>query len=326
MSPPNSRLVDRALSRLKLRQLHLLIETERHGSILHAARALNLSQPAATKLIKDLETDFEVPLFRRTNRGAVPTAFGQSLIRHGKLVFAQITHAAQELEDLARGQSGRVVVGTLLAASAQLLPLTIAAMLKERPDLTIKLVDGTNDVLMPALLSGEIDLVLGRLPSHRHRQDINQLELFRDHIVALARPNHPILEKLIPVREHHLAGYPWILPPADTTLGRQFEWFLADHPEYRPCQTVESISYLANRALLQETDMITFMPSQVARVDLASGALAQVPWRVPFGTGPVGVSYRAQSALSPASEAFIQTARQVGASLAAVAGNPMTAS
>lgn len=316
MTTPNSRLVDRALTRLKLRQLQLLIEIERHGSILHAARALNLSQPAATKLIKDLETDFDVPLFTRTNRGAVPTAFGHSLIRHGKLVFAQITHAAQELEDLSQGRSGRVVVGTLLAASAQLLPLTVAAMLKERPDLTIKILDGTHDVLMPGLRSGEIDLVLGRLPSRRHREDITQMELFRDHIVAVVGPRHPLLAKTPPLQDIHLSAYPWILPPSDTTLGRQFEWFLADHPEYRPRQSVESISFLANRALLLHSDMIAFLPSQVVKSDLENGVLVQLHWRVPFGTGPIGISYRAQSALSPAAEAFIQTARHIGAKLA----------
>ena len=129
MSRGASRRVERVLTRLKLKQLRLLVAVARHGSILHAAREMNLSQPAATKMIKDLETDFEVQLFTRTNRGVLPTVFGDSLIRHGKLVFAQIAHAAQELDDLAQGTAGRVVVGTLLAASARVLPMAIDAML-----------------------------------------------------------------------------------------------------------------------------------------------------------------------------------------------------
>jgi len=74
MSHKQARIVERALTRLKLKQLRLLVAVAGRGSILHAARDMNLSQPAATKMIKDLETDFEVQLFTRTNRGVVPTA------------------------------------------------------------------------------------------------------------------------------------------------------------------------------------------------------------------------------------------------------------
>lgn len=145
----HSRILDRVISRLKFKQLRLLVAVGQHGSIQHAARDLNTSQPAATKMIRDLELDFEVKLFDRTNRGVIPTPFGEALIRHGKLIFAQVSSAAQELEDLAEGNSGRIVVGTLLAASSQLLPAAIERVLIDRPKIAIKVVDGTNDVLMP---------------------------------------------------------------------------------------------------------------------------------------------------------------------------------
>jgi DNA-binding transcriptional LysR family regulator len=163
----HNRIVDRAVSRLKLRQLRLLVAVGQYGSIQHAARELRISQPAATKLIKDLELDFEVRLFDRTNRGVIPTAHGDALIRHGKLILAQVSNAAQELDDLSEGSSGRVVIGTLLAAAPELLPRAIETLLDERPRVAIKVVEGTNDVLMPALFAGEIDMIIGRLPAYR---------------------------------------------------------------------------------------------------------------------------------------------------------------
>lgn len=111
-------------------------------------------------MIQDLELDFEVNLFTRTNRGVVPTGFGETLIRHGKLIIAQISNAAQELDDLSAGNAGRVVVGTLLAASTSLLPTAIELLLAERPNVAIKISEGTNEVLMPGLLSGEIDMAV----------------------------------------------------------------------------------------------------------------------------------------------------------------------
>lgn len=304
MSQRQSRIVNRVLTRLKLKQLRLLIAVERHGSILHAARELNLSQPAATKMIKDLEADFEVRLFDRTNRGVVPTVFGESLIRHGKLVFAQISHAAQELEDLTEGTAGRVVIGTLLAASARVLPRAIDRVLTDRPDLAVKVVEGTNEVLMPALRTGELDMVVGRLPTHRHRSDVDRITLYDERIVAVARHDHP-LAKRQGLALADLSAHRWILPPPETTLRRQLDQHFAAHADAAPRRVVESVSYLTNRALLLSGDLIAVLPSHVVEADIASGQFAELDWTVPVGAGPVGISFRRQGGLSPAARAVI---------------------
>ncbi|WP_435231673.1 LysR substrate-binding domain-containing protein [Pseudopelagicola sp. nBUS_20] len=304
-----SRIVDRALTRLKLRQLRLLVAVGVHGNIQNAARELGISQPAATKMIQDLELDFEVKLFDRTNRGAVPTVFGETLIRHGRLIFAQVSNAAQELDDLNEGNSGRVVVGTLLAASTSLIPATIDILLAERPNVAVKIIEGTNKVLMPALLSGEIDMVVGRLPSHRHRDKIKQEKLFEDRILAVVGAQHPLVN-LADVSFSQIKPFGWIVPPLETTLRRQVDHFFVKQQQYAPKVTIESVSYLTNRALLQMRDLIGLMPSEVVSPDIADGRLALLDWTVPFGHGPIGVSLRADDELSPAGRAFKAALRQ----------------
>lgn len=310
----HSRILDRVISRLKFKQLRLLVAVGQHGSIQHAARDLNTSQPAATKMIRDLELDFEVKLFERTNRGVIPTPFGEALIRHGKLIFAQVSSAAQELEDLAEGNSGRIVVGTLLAASSQLLPAAIERVLIDRPKIAIKVVDGTNDVLMPDLHAGEIDLVVGRLSSHRHRSNLVQEKLFEERIVAVTGPHHPIAD-VQSVTFSMLRKYQWILPTTETTLRRQLDQFFLTQDQYIPPVTLESVSYLTNRALMQSHDFIGVMPAHVVDQDIANGALKSLDWAVPFGAGPVGVSYRKDGQLSPAGLAMLKALRQVGETL-----------
>lgn len=299
----HARIVDRALTRLKLRQLRLLVAVSTHGNIQNAARTLGISQPAATKMIQDLELDFEVKLFDRTNRGVVPTVFGETMIRHGKLIFAQISNAAQELDDLSEGSAGRVVVGTLLAASASLLPEAIEILLAERPNVAVKVTEGTNEVLMPGLLSGEIDMVVGRLPSHRHRDKIRQEKLFEDRILAVVGPGHPLAGK-DGISFAQTKPFGWILPPLETTLRRQVDHFFIGQQQYLPGLSIESVSYLTNRTLLQSRYLIGLMPAQVVADDLAHGHLAQLDWTVPFGHGPIGVSLRATDTLSPAGRAF----------------------
>ncbi len=310
----HARIVDRVITRLKLKQLRLLVAVGKHGSIQNAARELNVSQPSATKMIKDLELDFEVRLFARTNRGVVPTPFGEVLIRHGKLILAQISNAAQELDDLNEGNSGRVVVGTLLAASSHLLPLAIERVLSQRPGLAIKVVEGTNELLMSELASGEIDLVVGRLPTHRHRRELLQEKLFDEHIVVVVGKNHPLAGQKA-LKFDALRRFGWILPPVETTLRRQVDQFFLKQEQYQPPFAMESVSYLTNRSLLRSHDYIGLMPAHVAAQDCASGILEQLDLKFPFGMGPVGVSYRKNGQLSPAGEAMLRALRDAATAI-----------
>ncbi len=310
MASNHTRIVDRALTRLKLRQLRLLVAVGQHGNIQHAARDLGISQPAATKMIQDLELDFEVQLFERTNRGVVPTVFGEALIRHGKLIFAQVSNAAQELDDLNEGNSGRVVVGTLLAAAPTLLPRAIERLLRDRPNVAVKIVEGTNEALMPALRSGEIDMVVGRLPSHRHRSKIEQEKFFDERVIVVAGKQHP-LAQVGNVSFEQLMPFGWILPPAETTLRRQTDQFFVRHAQYHPKIVIESVSYLANRSLMRAHDFIGLLPAPVAALDIEAGLLTQIDWAVPFGARPVGVSHRGENSLSPAGSAFVAALRDV---------------
>lgn len=312
MAAGHARIVDRVTTRLKLKQLRLLVAVGKHGNIQYAARDLNISQPSATKMIQDLELDFEVQLFERTNRGVVPTPFGETLIRHGKLIFAQISNAAQELDDLNEGNSGRVVIGTLLAASPHLLPLAIVQALQERPRLAIKVVEGTNEVLIPNLRSGEIDLIAGRLTGHGFHEELKQEKLFDERILLVVGPHHPLAGKK-GVEFSDLKEFGWILPPFETTLRRQIEQYFLKQNQYHPPFCLESVSYLTNRSLLRAKNYIGLMPSHVASQDIKVGLLATLDLDLPFGNSAVGISYRRSGEMSPAGQAMLQSLRRTGA-------------
>lgn len=300
----NPRLFDRALSRLKLRQLRLLVAAGKHQNILNAALELNISQPAATKMIKDLEADFAVLLFDRTNRGVIPTAHGTALIRHAQLIFAQLGTAAQELEDLTEGATGRVTIGTLVAGSAKLVPAAIGRVLEARPNVAFKVVEGTNEVLMPRLRSGEIDMVVGRLPTHRHRRDLHQVELAQESINLIVGRSHPLAGRKR-LRFDDLRPFGWVLPPAETTLRRQMDEVFVEAQQYQPSVTVESVNYLTNRALLAQGKLIGVVPRQGVLLDLALEMLVKLDYTLPFGSGPIGVTHRGEDQLSPAALLFL---------------------
>lgn len=306
------RLYNRALNRLKLRQLSLLVAVGRLGNIQAAAQAENISQPAATRMIKELEADFDTLLFDRTNRGAIPTPQGEALIRHAQLIFAQLSNAAQEVEDITGGSAGRVVVGTLLAGAAELVPRAIRHVLATRPNVQIRVVEGTNDALMPRVQTGEIDMVVGRLPHHRHRRGLVQVPLSTDEIILAVGQSHPLAGQSA-LTFDNLRPFGWVLPPSETTLRRQIEELFVEQGQYQPTQVVESVHYLANRALLASSDLIGVAPRAVAAHDVAMKVLAPLDYALPFGSGPLGVTHRGADRLSPAARLFLSALQDVAA-------------
>ncbi|MBT3789887.1 MAG: LysR family transcriptional regulator [Alphaproteobacteria bacterium] len=293
------------LQRLKIRQLDLLVAINDHRSLRAAADIVGLSQPAVTKTLKLMEEDLGLTLFDRTNRGVSPTEYGVILVRHARSILAQLRQAGDELADLTGGIGGRVVLGTLLTASESIIPAAIISLRQQRPGVTVKIVTGTNDVLMPALIQGDIDLVVGRLPEFRYRSGIQQEALYDEDVVCVVRSGHPLLKKgqlsLSMVQSEE-----WILPPQQTTLRRQIDRAFLGSGLEPPFCSVESVALLANRALLKASDAIGIGPSNMYQEDIETGSLTALPLTLNISKSPVGVSIRSDHPLSPTARAFLE--------------------
>lgn len=304
---------NRLLARLKLRQLKLLIAVGEQRNILRAATLLNVAQPAATKMIRDLETTLGMQLFERSSRGVAPTLYGDVVIRHAKLILSQVRHASEELLSLREGTTGKIAVGTLLAAAPVLLPRSIVALKRERPGITVSVVEGTNDKLMPMLRVGDLDLVVGRLPEFREREGLVQQVLYEEPVSIVVRKDHP-LTALRVVRLADLQKQEWIMPPPETSLRRQIEQCFRQARMELPVRAVESISILANYAILRETDMVAAVPYQVA---VSQPDLVRLPLDLNIGYGPVGVTLRMGDERSPATNYFLAMLRRVATEITA---------
>ena len=258
--------------KFRLRHVELIAEVYDCRSILKASRRLNLSQPTVTKALQDVESTLNVPLFKRSNRGLEPTAYGEIFARHAKIVLAQLRHAAEELENLRAGYSGKVTVGTLLAASASILPDAIALLKKERPGVAISVVVGTYDILVPSLLAGDLDMVLGRLPEQGRSRALVYEDFYAEPVCLVVRRGHPLLRKRrLSLRD--LVNEAWLLPLPETTLRRQIERAFLDANEPLPRNVIESVSILTNRVLLPGT----LPPAASALLECLRTAAREVP-------------------------------------------------
>ena len=299
----SSELEYHLLSRLKLRQLRLLVAVDQHRNILKASEQLNMAQPAATKNIRDLEKLLQVSLFDRSSRGVTPTRYGDIVIKHAKLILSQIKQTSEEITTLSQGITGHINVGTLLAASPTLIPQSVLELKKKRPNITVSIIEGTNDKLMPGLRAGDIDLVIGRLPEFREREGLTQKALYDEPIVIVACKEHP-LTKIKKITFKRLAEYDWILPPPQTSLRRQLEAEFRNAGHEPPTTSVQSISILTNFKLISETDMIAAMPLHVVS---SNPLLTPLSVELLSANSAIGVTYRTGAVLSPAVEYYIET-------------------
>jgi molybdenum-dependent DNA-binding transcriptional regulator ModE len=111
------------LARIKTQHLLLVASLAEYRSVQRAAQALNMTQPAASKLLHQLETILGVPLFIRHPRGVVPTEFGEILVRHARVALAELRHAHDSLEALRTGLAGHIKIGTEATSATGLVPL-----------------------------------------------------------------------------------------------------------------------------------------------------------------------------------------------------------
>jgi DNA-binding transcriptional LysR family regulator len=297
--------------KFRLRHVAMIAEIYDCRSILKASKRLNLTQPTVTKALQDIEKTLNLPLFERTNRGLEPTPYGEIFARHAKIVLAQLRHASEELESLRAGYSGKVTVGTLLAASASILPDAIVLLKKERPGVAISVVVGTYDILIPSLEVGDLDMVLGRLPEEGRSSALLYEEFYAEPICLVTRAGHPLLRKRrLGLKD--LVDEAWLLPLPETSLRRQVERAFVEVNAPLPRNVIESVSILTNRVLLRKSDCIGVMPYHVALDDVEHGLLAILPVKLKPIESPVGAILRAPGNLPPAARALLECLRIAG--------------
>ncbi|MEW6999370.1 LysR substrate-binding domain-containing protein [Colwelliaceae bacterium BS250] len=302
------------VGRLKFKYLQLLVTVGEQRNIFKAAQIHNMAQPAATKIIRDIESSLNMQLFDRSSRGVTPTLYGDVLIKHAKLILSQVKHASEELSSLQGGLTGRVNVGSLLAASATLLPNAIARLKKNRPNVSISLREGVGDTLLNALKIDDLDIMVGRIPDVPSEDGLTNEVLYHEPVVIVARADHP-LQSRNNLTLHDLVDQDWILPPTETMLRTEIDKAFHSQGLNVPKNPVESVSILNNRTLLKNTDMITALPLQVVLTYEEVGLLKRLDIPLIIEPGPIGVTLRADRQLPPAAHYLLEALREEAAKL-----------
>jgi len=296
-------------SRLKMRQILLLVALDDHRNIHKAAAHVSMSQPAATRLLSDLERLLGVQLFDRSARGVLPNAYGESLIRHSRMMLATLDNARDEINAISSGTTGRTSIGTLLVAAPTLVPRGLVRFKQRHPNHTVLLREGSTSTLVPALWRGELDLVVGRVASDVASAGLKFEALYDEPMCVVARVGHPLGRKR-GLKLAALAQEQWILPTPDAVYRRRLDEAFIEAGAAPPRRIIESLSILTNTMLVQHTDMLAVMPGRVAEHYVDLGEILILSVKPPPLSGPVGVITLNGRPLTPAATDLVQALRE----------------
>jgi DNA-binding transcriptional LysR family regulator len=282
---------------IKTRQLMLLAHLGREGSVLRAAAAAGMSQPAASKLLRELEQTLGVPLFERHARGVAPTAFGAIVLRHAHAVLAEMRRAQEEIESLKRGENYRVAIGSVMSPGTDLLPRALALLAARHPRMVVSVETDTSRPLVAKLVEGRFDIVIGRILDAEGAEELDFEALADEPHSLIAREGHPLLARRR-LRIEDLVDQAWILPPSESLLRERVNAMFLRRGLMLPRQIIETASVPLITNLLLRGDMIVALPAEVVRPYCDAGVLRVLPVEINVRMDSFGIITRRLHPLS----------------------------
>ncbi|MFP4890246.1 LysR family transcriptional regulator [Paraburkholderia sp. EG304] len=251
--------VTQLLTKLRFRHLQLLELLGRSRNLRIAAEQMHVTQPAATKILSDLEAMFGASLFDRLPREMRPTDLGTLSVRYASTTLSDLGKFSSEFATLKNGGYGHLTVGFIPASAAQLVTTAIKEIQRRRPRLVIKLVEQSSDQLATWLEERRLDVMIGRPTEPRHEALFNVVDLLAEPARVVVGQHHPLLkQRRIGIAD--LGEWSWILYPQGTAMRQLFEETFAAAAMVAPVGIVETPSIFSTLELLQATDMISLQP------------------------------------------------------------------
>ncbi|NIF32030.1 LysR family transcriptional regulator [Enterobacter sp. Cy-643] len=294
--------------RIRLRHLHTFVAVAQQGTLGRAAETLNLSQPALSKTLNELEQLTGTRLFERGRLGAQLTLTGEQFLTHAVKVLDALNHAGQSFVRRENRPSDVIRIGALPTAALGILPTVIGEFHKQQSDVTLQVGTMNNTMLLAGLKSGELDLGIGRMSDPELMTGLNYELLFLESLKLVVRPNHPLLHENITLSR--VMEWPAVVSPQGTVPRDNAESLLASQGCKLPSTCIETLSASLSRQLTVDYNYVWFVPSGAVKDDLRQGTLTALPVPIPGVGEPIGILTRVDTQLSTAAQILLSSIRK----------------
>lgn len=294
--------------RIRLRHLHTFVAVAQQGTLGRAAETLNLSQPALSKTLNELEQLTGTRLFERGRLGAQLTLVGEQFLTHAVKVLDALNTAGQALNSKEGLNSDIVRIGALPTAALGILPSVIGQFHQQQKDITLQVATMNNTMLLAGLKSGEIDIGIGRMSDPELMSGLNYELLFLESLKLVVRPGHPLLQETVTLSR--VMEWPVVVSPKGTLPRQNAETLLQSQGCKIPSGCIETLSASLSRQLTVDYDYVWFVPSGAVKDDLRRGLLAALPVPTQGAGEPIGILTRVDATLTAGTQTLLSAIRK----------------
>lgn len=278
-----------------------------------AARLLNVSQPAVSKAMRELERQLGVVLFERHTTGIVLTECGQAFRRRASLLIEEMRRTQEEMDAIRLGTATRLSIAVSSALALSVLPRAYQRFRETLPRAPVHFSEGVMPMALAQLRDGTVDFVVAHVLPGMVSEEFEATHLFSASLAVCARKGHPLAQER---RLKNLVEAPWLAPGYAEENGDVLHRVFSLHGLPPPAQPLRCQSFTVALGLLAQTDTMGVMAEPMVRGTLnAQGIIAlKLQEKMP-GIEGIVIS-RKGAAPTRSARLFVDCLREAAASLA----------
>ncbi|TVP93765.1 MAG: LysR family transcriptional regulator [Roseinatronobacter sp.] len=264
-----------SIARLKSSHLRLLLSIADTGKLQLAADQLAISQPAASRILAEIEADIGAAIFERLPRGMMPTAIGQTFLRRASVILSEFETLENELQMIRSGKSGKVRIGAVTGPAVGYVVPAVRHLRQFAPDIEVTIHVAPSAELARGLEERNFDFIISRLPTGYDATDLEITPARTERVALLVNENHPLAAERGCALEK-LRQFEWVMQDRGTPIRQAVEnaFFLAG--QSLPDQVSNSSSLLVALTMLSAGDVITPQAKEVADLLTETGIGARL--------------------------------------------------
>lgn len=264
-----------AMRELTLRELRVFLAIVDAGSLGAAAKAVNLTQPAVSRILGRLEDRLGIGLFERNSKGTLPTQAGEVLLPYARGLLFDMEQAVTSVDEIRGLKRGIARVGSSAVIARKVLPDAVGHLLDASPGITVEILEGSDDQLISALLHREIDLAIGStFPDQADIKVVAECE-FIDSFTVFCRRGHDLAART-DLTMADLASERWALVKQGSTPRRLFETVMRQAGLPTPRVVVETMSSDATIVHIIQSDLLGWMPRSLISIPEHAGLVSAI--------------------------------------------------
>lgn len=290
---------------LRLPHLRLLVALESTGQMSGAASHLAMTQPAASRLMAELERIAGASLYTRHARGVTLTRAGMLLAGKAHTILRQLNDAGEEIGEMAQGVRGHVRIGAVTGPALEIVLPALRQLRIAFPEIEISVDVETSDKLAASLLSRELDFYIGRLPDDVDGRAVRMRRIGPEPVGFIARSDHPLTRKTA-ITIPQCLPFDWVMQPPNGLMRREVETYLLENGYPIPARILSTASLLLTLAIISETNAIAPLARSVgefySRRSGLGGNIALLDMVDTIAISPFSFVFPAGHDLSPAAQ------------------------